>query len=255
MSVHDIVAVDVHSHINRGSPFDSDENEIYSARLDRLEKLNEAAGVGAMFCSTFASVLRTETVAEENEYMHRIALENSRVFQWVVIEPRSEQTFAQAERILGTGKCAGIKLHPPCHGYSLDEFGDRIFSFASGFGAVVLIHPESSPEYILPFADRYPEVSFIMAHLGSAAYAAAIGKAKHGNVYADTSGIASSNNNVLEYTVGQVGSERILYGSDTYAPGFQRGRIGFSPLSDTDKKNILRGNAIRLFGRFLKGIP
>lgn len=255
MSIHDLTAVDVHSHINHGSPFDSSENEIYSARLDRLEKLNAAAGVGAMFCSTFASVLRTETVAEENEYMHRAALENSRVYQWVVIEPRSEQTFTQAGRMLNTGKCAGIKLHPPCHGYSLNEYGDRIFSLASEFGAVVLIHPESSPDHILPFADRYPEVSFIMAHLGSTAYAAAIGKAAHGNVYADTSGIASSNNNVLEYTVGQVGSERILYGSDTYAPGFQRGRIEFSTVSDTDKKNILRDNAIRLFGRFLNSIP
>lgn len=254
MSIHDITAIDVHSHINHGSPFDSSENEIYSARLDWLEKLNIAAGIGVMFCSTFASVLHTQTVVEENEYMYNIALENKHLYQWVVIEPRNEHTFKQAKRMLNTGKCVGIKLHPPCHGYSLYEYGDMIFSFASKFGAVVEIHPECSPDYILPFADRYPEVTFIMAHLGSVSYANAIGKAKYSNVYVDTSGIASSNNNLLEYTVGQVGSERILYGSDTYAVGFQRGRIEFSPISDTDKQNILRDNAKKLFGRFLNNI-
>ena len=251
MSVHNIIAIDIHSHINHGSLYDSDETDIYSARLERLLKLNAAAGVGAMFCSTFASVLHTQTVAEENEYMYNIALENKNVYQWVVIEPRSEQTFEQARNMLMTGKCVGIKLHPPCHGYSLSEFGDRIFSFASEFGTAVQIHPESSPDHILPFADKYPDISFIMAHLGSSSYADAIGKAKHHNVYADTSGIASSNNHILEYTINRVGSDHILYGSDTYAPGFQRGRIEFSPISDTDKQNILRDNARRLFGRFI----
>lgn len=252
MSVYNIVAIDIHSHINHGSIYDSDESEIYSARLDRFEELNTAAGIGAMFCSTFASVLHCQPVAEENEYMYNIALENTNVFQWVVIEPRSEQTFEQARRMLNTGKCVGIKLHPPCHGYSLSEFGDRIFAFASEFGTVVLIHPERSPDYILPFADKYPDVRFIMAHLGSVSYADAVGRAKHANVYADTSGIASSNNQILEYTVKRVGSERILYGSDTYAPSFQRGRIEFAPISDIDKQNILRGNALKLFGQFLK---
>ena len=87
-----------------------------------------------------------------------------------------------------------------------------------------------------------------MAHLGGAAYVNAVAGAKHGNVYVDTSGINSSRNAVIEYAVEQVGSERILFGTDTYAAGFQRGRIDYALISDQDKKNILRDNALRLFG-------
>jgi len=91
-----------------------------------------------------------------------------------------------------------------------------------------------------------------MAHLGNERYANAIEYAKHGNVYVDTSGINSSRNAVVEYTVERVGSERILFGTDTYAPGFQRGRIDYALISDKDKENILFRNAQRLFGKKLK---
>ena len=244
IDVHRIKAIDVHSHINHGTPFDDKESEIYSARIDRLREINRAAGIETFFCSTFASVLSAEAVVEENDYMASVSAENPDVRQWVVIEPRIKETYAQAEKYLSGGSCVGIKLHPPYHGYSLKTFGDEIFSFASDFSAVVLIHPEMEATYILPFAERYPKVRFIMAHLGNVSYAEAIAAE---NVYADTSGIASSNNYILEYTVGKAGSSHILFGTDTYAAGFQRGRIAYSPIDDADKLNILRYNAERLF--------
>jgi hypothetical protein len=83
-------------------------------------------------------------------------------------------------------------------------------------------------------------------------YANAIEFAEHGNVYTDTSGNASSKNHVIEYMVERVGSERILFGTDTYAAGFQRGRIEYALIPDEDKCNILRYNAERLFGDRLK---
>ena len=207
LTEHTIKAIDVHSHLNHGSPFDSDPgNPIYHADLESLRRLDKAAGIEMMFCSSFASVLSCETVVEENEYMASVIAENPDVKQWVVIEPRIKESFIQAEKALKGKNCVGIKIHPPYHGYSLNDFGDEIFSFASDFSAVVLIHPEREATYILPFADRYPKVSFIMAHLGNIFYADAINGAKNGNVYADTSGIASSNNYVLEYTVEKAGS-------------------------------------------------
>ena len=49
-----------------------------------------------------------------------------------------------------------------------------------------------------------------------------------------------------------VGFERILFGTDTYAAGFQRGRIEYALIPDEDKANILRNNALRLFGSKLR---
>ena len=62
--------IDTHTHINHGVPNDTKVSEIYLSNLDELYRINSAAGIDRMFCSTFASVLSPENVAVENEYMH-----------------------------------------------------------------------------------------------------------------------------------------------------------------------------------------
>ena len=94
-------------------------------------------------------------------------------------------------------------------------------------------------------------MKLIIAHLGWVAHVDAIEQAKHKNIFADTSGIASSNNNVIEYTINRVGSEHIFFGTDTYSCAFQRGRIQFARIPEKDKENILLNNALRMFpGKF-----
>lgn len=255
MDIRQILAINTHTHINHGAQGESgtENSPAYSAKLDWLRKTELAAGVETMFCSTFASVYGAGRVFEENEYLGQLVKETDFLYQWVVIDPRDERTLEQAERMLNTDKCVGIKLHPHNHNYWWDEFGNALFSFAARHRAIVQIHATADDaDQILPYADQYPDVTFIMAHLGGEAHANAIAGAKHGNVYVDTSGINSTRNAVVEYAVERVGSERILFGTDTYAAGFQRGRIDYALISDEDKANILRNNALRLFGDKLK---
>lgn len=77
------------------------------------------------------------------------------------------------------------------HGHKLDSDTDnKLFSFAAEHKAIVLIHPETDADYILPFVNKYPNVTFIMAHMGSYrddSYANAIEFAENSNVYTDTS--------------------------------------------------------------------
>lgn len=176
------------------------------------------------------------------------------LYQWVVIDPRNDETFEQASKMLNRGKCVGIKLHPVEHKYNLCEYLDKVSKFATEYNAIIQIHPDGpTPEY-LKIVDKYPEVTYIMAHMGSQAAndPIVVSKAKHGNVYLDTSSAASADNMAIEYTVDRIGSDRILFGTDTYSAGFQRGRIEYGLMSDKDKENILRGNAEKLFARFLK---
>lgn len=100
---------------------------------------------------------------------------------------------------------------------------------------------------MLLFANQYPHMKLIIAHLGSIEHIDAIAGAIHGNIYTDTSGSASSYNNILEYAVQRVGSEKILFGTDNYSFAFQYGRIALSNISVKDKENILWKNASRLF--------
>jgi predicted TIM-barrel fold metal-dependent hydrolase len=97
------------------------------------------------------------------------------------------------------------------------------------------------------FANRYPDMKLIIAHLASMEHVDAIRCAENGNIYTDTSGGASNMNAIVEYAVAQVGSEKILFGTDTYACAFQYGRIALSQLSREDKENILYRNAVRMF--------
>lgn len=252
MDIREIKAIDSHLHFEHFPKYD---NEMQISDKETIWKVARTANVDKIFISTMEAVTKPEMVESENEYLWNLSQELDYLYQWVVIDPRNENSFLQAKRMLNNGKCVGIKLHPKEHNYTLAEYGDKIFSFASDFGAIVQIHPEDSATWILPHADKYPDVTFIVAHLCSwlgRAYADAIEQAKHGNVWTDTSGMASFCNQGIEYTVNRVGSDKILYGSDGYAAGFQRGRIEYAQISDEDKANILRYNAERLFAKTLR---
>lgn len=244
--------IDVHSHFNHGSKFDCPENEIHIRGIDFVESVYQNAKVSQVGISTFPSVFEhTESIIDENEYLHKLIDEKEWVYQWVVIDPRQKRTYIQAKKMLLHPKVLGIKIHPSFHGYDFLDYADELFCFANEQRAVVLMHPQHISQ-MPSLIDDYPDMKLIIAHLGSVEHVDAIAKARHGNIYTDTSGGASSFNNIIEYAVKQVGSKKILFGTDTYAFAFQFGRIALSPLSFEDKENILWKNAITLFPKAFK---
>ena len=73
-------------------------------------------------------------------------------------------------------------------------------------------------------------------------------------IYTDTSGGASNLNNVVEYAVEKVGSEKIFFGTDNYSCAFQVGRIQYANISEKDKENIFYNNAKLHFVKQFKNI-
>lgn len=239
--------IDIHSHFNHGSEFDCAEDEIHTCNIDFIENAYHSHNISSVGLSTFASVSEfTECIVEENEYLHNLINQKDWLYQWVVIDPRQKETYAQAEKMLPHNKVLGIKIHPSYHKYNVLDYADELFSFANKHNAVVLMHHQHISE-MPTFANKYPNMKLIIAHLGSKEHIDAIADAIHGNIYTDTSGSASSRNNIVEYAVKRVGSQKILFGTDTYAFSFQFGRIAISNLSLEDKENILWKNAVTLF--------
>jgi predicted TIM-barrel fold metal-dependent hydrolase len=78
----------------------------------------------------------------------------------------------------------------------------------------------------------------------------AIQQSRHGNVHADTSSARSVTPKLIEWAVREIGSDRVLFGTDTplYHAGMQRARIDHADLTDDEKRRILHANAERLFG-------
>lgn len=183
------------------------------------------------------------------------------LLQWVIAHPQQPETFAQTAELLSEPHCVGIKIHPEEHQYEIREHGDRLFQLASEHDAVVLAHsgdPFSWPQDFVPFANEYPNVRLVLAHLGNGGGAAgdptlqvrAIQDCRHGNVYVDTSSARSILPGLVEWAVTEIGSERILFGTDTplYSTAMQRARIDSADVTAEQKLDILCRNAERLLG-------
>lgn len=197
-----------------------------------------------------------------NDEAARVVAEHEGLLQWVIIDPRRPRTFEQADEMLRMPKCVGIKIHPEEHLYPIKEFGERIFSFAAERRALVLTHSgeqNSLPADFVPYADAYPEMKLILAHIGCGwdgdlgHQVRAVAKSRKGNLFADTSSASSIYPGLIEWAVSEIGVDRVLYGTDTplYVAAMQRTRINRAELSDSQKKRILRDNAVGLLGKKL----
>jgi len=263
MNVCEIEAIDVHAHYGtyhrEGDNWEL-ANRFMSSGPDVVVERARMANTCLTIVSPFRALmprLHGDPVGG-NEEAERVVTEYPELRQWVVIDPLCPETYIQAERILQQPTCAGIKIHPEEHGYPIKEHGRTIFQFAAKHQAIMLTHTggeNSLPEEFVPFADDFPEVRLILAHIGCTIdndlghQVRAVQQSKHGNMFADTSSAQSILPGLIEWAVKEIGPERILYGSDTpvYFAPMHRTRINQAEIDDADKKRILRDNAVTLF--------
>ena len=103
-------------------------------------------------------------------------------------------------------------------------------------------------------AREYPDVNFIIPHLGSfsddwAAQQAFINSLeRHPNMYTDTSGIRRFD--LLEEAVRRAGPGKVLFGSDGpwLHPGLELAKVFALGLRPADQAMVLGGNLLRLIG-------
>ena len=104
-------------------------------------------------------------------------------------------------------------------------------------------------------AREYPDVRFIIPHLGSfaddwrAQVALVDPLIRYPNVYTDTSGVRRFD--LLQEAVGRAGARKFLFGSDGpwLHPGVELEKIRALHLSDEDERLVLGGNFLRLTAR------
>lgn len=258
-----LLAIDVHGHygvyIRENSA--ALNNRLMTGDAAEVARRATAVGIGLTIVSPLLALLPRfqANAAEGNREAETVVPQIPQLRQYVVIDPRRPETYEQAEQMLAQPQCVGIKLHPEEHGYPIREHGAALFEFAASHQAIVLSHTSeqnSLCEDLLPWADRFPEVRLILAHIGHGFdndlthQVRAVAQCRHGNVYADTSSARSILPGLIEWAVGEVGAERILFGSDTplYSVAMQRARIDHADLNDDQKRRILRENAMDLFG-------
>ena len=261
MSSEAIQAIDVHGHYGTYRHADDLTNAFMSADGDEVVRRARLANTRLTIVSPMEAIsprLGGDPLAA-NEEAARIVGETEGLLQWVVVDPTRPPTFEQAADMLKLPKCVGVKIHPEEHGYPITEHGRAALEFAAEHHAIIQSHSgeeNSLPADFVTLADDFPDVVMILSHLGHgfdedlSHQVRAIRASKHGNLYTDTSSAKSITPNLIEWAVEQIDAEHILYGTDTpvYFAPMQRARIDHAGISDEDKRLILRGNAIRLFG-------
>ena len=171
-SIFQIPAIDIHSHlgpVHGPMTMEAAENGSEAYLLRTMDAAKIQISVNS---SRYAIMPRgSGCSAEGNRQMLEAAHRLPGVYMWAVVDPHEPETFAQARTMLEDARVLGIKIHPAEHEYDLEQYGDSIFSFAEALGVPVLGHSGEKgcmPEVYAAFAEQYPTVPIIAAHLGSA---------------------------------------------------------------------------------------
>jgi predicted TIM-barrel fold metal-dependent hydrolase len=262
MNISDVWAIDVHGHYG---PYRQNITQLacdcMSGDAETVVSRARAARTERTIVSPLTGLLPRGGPSgfDGNEEAFAVVARTEGLLQYVILNPLDRRTLDQARRMLGQGKCVGIKVHPEEHCYPIAEHGRELFAFAAEQRAVMLVHSgeqRSLPDDYVRFANDFPEVRLILAHIGCGwdgdpgYQVRAIQKSRHGNVFADTSSARSIMPRLIEWAVHEIGADRVLFGTDTplYFAAMQRARIDHAEIADQDKRKILRENALALFG-------
>jgi uncharacterized protein len=261
-TIREFPAIDVHAHFGINcpkskvdvKPFGSGDAETVARRARQSNiRRTIVSPLRAFFPRGGGDVLGGNTEAAA------AVAQTEGLLQWVVIHPLEPRSFTQAEELVKNPRCVGIKIHPEEHLYEIKKHGQKLFEFAAKHRLIVSTHSgesRSMPEDFVPFADAFPEVRLILAHLGCtcdddpAHQVRAVQQCKHGNIYIDTSSAQNIVAGLLEWAVQEIGADRILFGTDSplYFLPMQRARIDCAEIAENDKRKILSENAVSLFG-------
>lgn len=236
--------IDCHCHAGKGdkmtAPWNTDapiEPYLRRARAAGIDKTVVLAALHGNYAQANSQVARIVA-----RYPHRLI-----GFVFVHARRDAGRIFSMVKYATTRWKFRGIKVH------GFEAMPSReICETARAFRLPILVDVISRPEVVDMFAPEYPEVNFIIAHLGSftdnwkAHEHVTYQLARYPNVYADTSGVRQ-----FEYLVKAInrgGPRKLLFGSDGpwLHPGVELHKIRMLRLSPDDEARVSGGNALRL---------
>jgi uncharacterized protein len=238
--------IDCHCHAGRGDalsgPWDT-------APLGRYLRRADAAGITrTVLFATFHS-----DYGEANRQVARIvASRPDRFLGFAFVHPARDA--GRIAELVGVAVerygFRGIKAHR--HDAAITR---EVCDAARQFGVPVLYDVMGEVSVVELMATEYPDVAFIIPHLGSfaddwAAQLALIDHlVRHPNVYADTSGVRRFD--LLEEAIHRAGATKLLFGSDGpwLHPGVELAKVRALGLSALDERRIMGGNLLGLTGR------
>jgi predicted TIM-barrel fold metal-dependent hydrolase len=238
--------IDSHCHAGKGdgltAPADTD------APLGRYLSWARAAGIDrTVIFPAFADDYRRANRA----IARMVATLPDRLIGFAFIHPAADKGRVEAmvAEAVGPLGLVGIKVHR--HDARITR---EICECARRHRLPVLYDVMDEVAIVELLAGEYPDVSFIIPHLGSFADNWRVQLAlidhleRHPNVYTDTAGVRRFD--LLEQAVRRAGAHKVLFGSDGpwLHPRVELAKVQALEISEPDRALILGGNLLRLLG-------
>lgn len=241
---HSVMIIDAHCHAGPGDgltgPWDT------AAPLDRYVPRARAAGIDK---TVLFAAFHSDYAIANREVARIVAKDTQRFYGFAFVHPdrdRGRVTELVAEAVINYGFC-GIKVHK--HDGRITR---EICECARHFRVPVLYDVMGEVSVVELLATEYPDVIFIIPHLGSfaddwrAQYALIDHLVRRPNIFTDTSGIRRFD--ILEEAVKRASPRKILFGTDGpwLHPQVELEKVFALNLPETEERLILGGNFLRL---------
>lgn len=241
--------IDCHCHAGKGDgltgPWDTD------ATLDRY--LQWATEYGITRTVLFAAF--NSNYEDANYRVARIVHNNrKRFFGFAFIHAQRDagNVFKMVEKAVRTYGFRGIKTHR----YDA-RISREVCNVAKYFKIPILYDTMGDISTIDLIATEYPDVNFIIPHLGSFAdewksqLAFLSPLERYPNIYTDSSGVRRFE--LLQQAIERAGAHKILFGSDGpwLHPGVELEKIKALRLKKEDEEKVLYGNFLRVINHLI----
>lgn len=241
--------IDMHTHIWGGR---------YEQHSRDLIANCERYGIAKVIVSGIARQYPDESeIAEHNRDVVRFKRERPDIAEgYVYVNPRHANAVDVLRRGIEEDGMVGLKLWIAT--YCDDPLVFPLVERCIDYDVPILLHAfrktvkqlpdETTGVHVANLARRYPEAKLIMAHLGGNAYHGVKAVRDCPNVWADFSGSLFGREDI-DYAVEQLGSDRILFGSDMPGCSFitNYAQVQEANLTPQQREDIYRNNALKLF--------
>ncbi|HWF03761.1 MAG TPA: amidohydrolase family protein [Candidatus Angelobacter sp.] len=242
-----LVIIDCHCHAGKGDKMTAPWNT--DAPVEAYLRRARAAGIDK---TIVLAPLHGNYQIANRQVARIVARYPSRLIGFAFVHTKRDagRIFQMVKQAVTRWGFRGIKVHG-FEGMPTRE----VCETAKAFQLPILVDIVSRPEMVDMFASEYPDVNFIIAHLGSftddwkAHQQVAYQLARYPNVYADTSGVRQFR--YLVEAIKRGGPRKLLFGSDGpwLHPGVELHKIRLLGLAPDEEKMVLGGNILRLLRR------
>jgi hypothetical protein len=239
--------IDCHCHAGTGDgltgPWDT------RASLTKYLRRAAAAGIER---TVLLAAFHSDYARANLEVARIVARQPGRFYGFAFVNPKTDRgrIGSMVQAAVESYGFRGIKVHR--HDGRITR---EVCEAARAFSLPVLYDVVGEVSVVQLLAEEYPDVSFIIPHLGSFAddWRAQLTLidylVRHPNIHADTSGVRRFD--LLEQAIRRAGAAKILFGTDGpwLHPGVELAKVRALGLSPSEQRLVVSGNLLRLIAR------